>query len=201
MARKLSDDDLTPVAGGGLLDRRLFLRGGLVLATAQAAASSSRAEAEPSAIPEDPADPSWLHTTGGPFTGYGAPSKYEKFVVRNIGGNRAPAGDGVSWTPLEDLEGIVTPSGLHFERHHDGVPDIDPTQHRLVIHGLVRQPLEFTVEALLRYPMQSRFLFIECGGNSNAGWHEEPIQRPVGAFPRSCFLLGMDRRAAVDPAR
>ncbi len=62
------------------------------------------------------------------------------------------------------------------------MPDIDPALHRLVIHGLVQQPLEFTVENLLRYPMRSRFLFIECGGNSNAGWHEEPIQRPVGAF-------------------
>ena len=102
--------------------------------------------------------------------------------MRNIGGNRTPAGDGVSWTPLEDLEGIITPSGLHFERHHDGVPEIDPALHRLVIHGLVRQPLMFTVESLLRYPMRSQFLFIECGGNSNAGWHEEPIQRPLGAF-------------------
>ncbi|HEY8127602.1 MAG TPA: sulfite dehydrogenase [Hyphomicrobium sp.] len=181
MAGTLSDADLTPVAGGGLLDRRLFLTGGLVVATAQAAAPVRGGEAS-GTKPEDPADPPWLHDTGGPFTGYGTPSKYEKYVVRNIGGNRTPAGEGVSWTPLEDLEGIITPSGLHFERHHDGVPDIDPAQHRLVIHGLVQQPLEFTVESLLRYPMRSRFLFIECGGNSNAGWHEEPIQRPVGAF-------------------
>ncbi len=183
MAVKLSDGDLTPVAGGGLLHRRLFLKGGLVLATAQAVASPLHAgDTAASGMPIDPADPPWLHETGGPFTGYGTPSKYEKFVVRNIGGNRTPAGDGVSWTPLQDLGGIVTPSGLHFERHHDGVPDIDPALHRLVIHGLVRQPLEFTVESLLRYPMRSRFLFIECGGNSNAGWHQEPIQRPVGDF-------------------
>ncbi|MFA5958165.1 sulfite dehydrogenase [Hyphomicrobium sp.] len=181
MAAKLSNDDLTPVAGNGILHRRLFLKGGLVLATAQAASSLSAKEAADTQ-PQDLSDPPWLHETGGPFTGYGVPSKYEKFVFRNIGGNRVPAGDGVSWTPLEDLEGIITPSGLHFERHHDGVPDIDPALHRLVIHGLVRQPLEFTVESLLRYPMRSRFLFIECGGNSNAGWHEEPIQRPVGAF-------------------
>ncbi len=181
MAGKLSNDDLTPVAGNGILHRRLFLKGGLVLATAQAASSLSAKEST-GANQQDLADPSWLHETGGPFTGYGVPSKYEKFVFRNIGGNRVPAGDGVSWTPLEDLEGIITPSGLHFERHHDGVPDIDPALHRLVVHGLVRQPLEFTVESLLRYPMQSRFLFIECGGNSNAGWHEEPIQRPVGSF-------------------
>ena len=182
MAVKLSSDDLKPVAGGGLLHRRLFLKGGLVLATAQVAATPPSAGEAPSPRADDPADPPWLHQTGGPFTAYGTPSKYERSVVRNIGGNRTPAGDGISWTPLEDIEGIITPSGLHFERHHDGVPDINPKLHRLVIHGLVQRPLEYTVESLLRYPMQSRFLFIECGGNSNAGWHEEPIQRPVGAF-------------------
>lgn len=182
MADKLTEADLKPVAGGGLLDRRLLLKGGIVLASAQAAATTLSAAETKNATPIDPSDPPWLHGTGGPFTGYGTPSKFEKYVVRNIGGNRTPAGDGVSWTPLEDLEGIVTPSGLHFERHHDGVPDIDPALHRLVIHGLVRKPLEFKIDDLLRYPMQSRFLFIECGGNSNAGWHSEPIQRPVGAF-------------------
>jgi sulfane dehydrogenase subunit SoxC len=183
MSGSLSDDDLTPVAGGGLLHRRLLLKRGLVLAAAAAIRpSSSRAEDAAGSQPIDPADPPWIHKTGLPFTGYGTPSKYEKHVVRNIGGNRSPAGDGVSWTPLEDLEGIITPSGLHFERHHDGVPDIDPALHRLVIHGRVRKPLMFTVANLLRYPMRSQFLFIECGGNSNAGWHEEPIQRPVGAF-------------------
>src|SRR3569832_1052281 len=138
MARDTSSKDFVPVAGGGLLDRRLLLTGGFVMAVAQAAASPGRAEAAGNSPGLGPADPPWLHTTGGPFTAYGSPSKYEKSVVRNIGGNRTPAGDGVSWTPLEDLEGIVTPSGLHFERHHDGVPDIDPTLHRLVIHGLVR---------------------------------------------------------------
>src|SRR5690242_12685845 len=155
MAHKLSSADLKPVAGGGLLDRRLLLRGGLVFAAARAA-TPTNAEEHPLIRAIDPADPPWLHKTGLPFTGYGVPSRHEKYVERNIGGNRTPAGDGVSWTPLEDLEGIVTPSGLHFERHHDGVPDIDPKQHRLVIHGRVRKALMFTVENLLRYPMRSQ---------------------------------------------
>src|SRR6185437_1850519 len=116
MAHKFSNDDLKPVAGGGLLDRRLLLRGGLVFAAARAA-TPAIANEHPSSIGLDPADPPWLHKKGLPFTGYGVPSRYEKYVVRNIGGNRTPAGDGVSWTPLEDLAGIVTPSGLHFERH------------------------------------------------------------------------------------
>jgi sulfane dehydrogenase subunit SoxC len=184
VAGQFSDEDLKPVAGGGLLHRRLLLKRGLTFAAAVAALPTieSKAASDGSGENFNLANPPWLHKTGGPFTGYGVPSRYEDHVVRNIGGNRSPAGDGVSWTPLQDLNGIITPSGLHFERHHNGVPDIDPTLHRLVIHGRVRQSLMFTIESLLRYPMRSQFLFIECGGNSNAGWHEEPIQRPVGSF-------------------
>ena len=183
MTTKLSADDLQPVSGGGILHRRLLLKSGLLLATATAAGRSFAADEPPvKPLPENLASPSWMHKTGQPFTGYGLPSKHEKRVLRNIGGNRDLAGNGVSWTPLEELEGIITPSGLHFERHHDGVPEIDPAQHRLVIHGLVKQPLMFSVENLLRYPMTTLTTFIECGGNSNAGWHEEPIQRPLGSF-------------------
>lgn len=188
MTDKLTSDDQIPVAGGGLLHRRLLLKSGLALATATAAGRSFAAapgatapDAAP-APPIDPASPPWMHQTGLPFTPYGKPSKHEARVMRNIGGNRDLAGNGVSWTPLEDLEGIITPNGLHFERHHDGVPEIDPEQHRLVIHGKVKQPLMFTVNDILRYPMQSHLVFLECGGNSNAGWHQAPIQRPVGSF-------------------
>jgi sulfane dehydrogenase subunit SoxC len=180
MASKLTSEDLQPVAGNGLLHRRLLLKSGLILASAGVA---GRAAADlPTKVEENLASPSWMHRTGQPFSPYGSPSPYEKRTMRNIGGNRDLAGNGVSWTPLEDLEGTITPSGLHFERHHNGVPQINPAQHRLVIHGLVKQPLMFTVENLLRYPMQSHLIFLECGGNSNAGWHEEPIQRPLGSF-------------------
>ncbi len=73
-------------------------------------------------------------------------------------------------TPLADLEGIVTPSGLHFERHHTGVPAIDPDTHRLTIHGLVDRPLVFMIDDLVRMPSVSRFHFIECSGNSAREW-------------------------------
>jgi sulfane dehydrogenase subunit SoxC len=184
----LEPDDLHPVAGGGLLHRRLLLKGGLVLATAAATGAARAAndkpqqDGPPQKIIEDLASPSWTRVPGLPFTTYGKPSKHEARVIRSIGSNKDLPSNGVSWTPLESLEGIITPSGLHFERHHNGVPEIDPAQHRLVIHGLVKQPLMFTVDNLLRYPMQSHLIFIECGGNSNAGWHEEPIQRPLGSF-------------------
>lgn len=78
-------------------------------------------------------------------------------------GSAAP--NGSSTTPLEDLHGIVTPSDLHFERHHAGVPDVDPARYALLIHGRVERPLRFTLNDLKRFPARSRLYFIECAGN------------------------------------
>ncbi len=116
--------------------------------------------------------------------------------MRNIGGNRDLAGNGVSWTPLEDLEGIITPSGLHFERHHNGVPEIDPAQHRLVIHGLVKQPLMFTVENLLRYPMQSHLIFHRMRRQQQRRLASGADPAAARLFPWPGVMQRMDRRAA-----
>ena len=167
-------DDLQPVAGGGLLHRRALLSRGLVLASAIGASTETSESAA--------ALPPGMLTPGAPLRNYGQPSSFEAQTVRRIGANRLSPGNGVAFTPLEDLEGMITPSGLHFERHHNGVPQIDPQQHRLLIHGLVKQPLSFGVEALQRYPMRSQIVFIECGGNSSAGWNSAPVQRPVGSI-------------------
>jgi sulfane dehydrogenase subunit SoxC len=75
-----------------------------------------------------------------------------------------------SMTPLQHQLGIVTPNGLFFERHHAGVPDIDPDKHQLVIHGLVKQPLKFSMSDLMRYPSVSKFYFLECSGNGLTDW-------------------------------
>ncbi len=102
---------------------------------------------------------------------YGAPSKYEGSVVRRISPGLTRTGQSsVSFTPLQSLFGIITPSGVHYERHHAGVPDIDPAQHRLMVHGLVRRPLVFTMNDLLRFPSVSRIHFLECGANSGMEW-------------------------------
>lgn len=124
--------------------------------------------------------PESMLKAGGDFTNYGQPSPYEKQVIRWISANPDMPGNGVSWSPLHELQGTITPNGLHFERHHNGVPDIDPAQHQLLIDGLVDKPLVFTVDALKRYPMQSRLCFIECGGNSNSSWRSQPIQTAAG---------------------
>ena len=161
-----------PVAGGGLLDRRLFLRQSLTLGTmafiGQEVAASEFDR------------PAWMLKPGRPLSNYGQPSPHEKEAIRWISSNPALPGNGISWTPLHQLAGTVTPSGLHFERHHNGVPEIEPDQHRLLIHGLVNNPIFLDMDKLARYPMLSRFCFIECGGNSNAGWREEPTQASAG---------------------
>lgn len=168
-----SSEELQPVAGGGLLDRRLFLKRGLVLSGAGAMALSADARAGDDALP-------WMRKPGRGFSNYGQPSEQERRAIRWISANRAVPGNGVSWTPLHALEGIVTPSGLHFERHHNGVPEIPFERHKLLIHGLVKRPLTFSMADLSRYPMRSQMLFLECGGNSNSGWNKEPLQSRAG---------------------
>jgi sulfane dehydrogenase subunit SoxC len=75
-----------------------------------------------------------------------------------------------SLTPHQSLHGVITPSALHFERHHNGVPSINPDRHRLLIHGLVDRPLTFSMNDLTRFPSVTRTLFIECSGNSGKEW-------------------------------
>jgi sulfane dehydrogenase subunit SoxC len=76
----------------------------------------------------------------------------------------------VSFTPLQNLFGIITPSGLHYERHHAGVPDVVPDRHRLMVHGLVRAPRLYTLDDIVRFPSVSRIHFIECGANTGMEW-------------------------------
>jgi sulfane dehydrogenase subunit SoxC len=159
--------------------RRRFLAQGAALV----GGATSAALSPPGAAQELAGQP-WERVYGAPFTGYGQPSKYEAPVIRHIGrpyGDLAP-GSGASLSPIESLEGIITPSSLHNVRNHSGTPDIDPKEHRLLIHGMVARPLMFTVDSLLRYPMTTRTHFIECSGNSNRGLTPQPAQVPAGAI-------------------
>jgi sulfane dehydrogenase subunit SoxC len=152
--------------------RRGFMRQALTAAGgAVAAAAGGRALAQPGG--DGPLIPAWTRALGAPVvaTGYGMPSKYESAVQRreSPGLTRTPQSS-VSFTPLQNLFGIVTPSGVHFERHHSGMPEIDPAQHRLMIHGLVKRPLVLTMDELMRFPSVSRMHFIECGANTGMEW-------------------------------
>ena len=180
----LNQDTLPSVAGNGLMDRRLFLQAGLsfgvITLGTKLLLDASAAEQQEDTI--NPASPPWMHKPGEPFSTYGVPSVFENDVVRFPSANQAVPGNGVSWCPLHRLEGMITPNGLHFERHHNGVPQIDPGKHRLLIHGQVRNPTFFGIDSLLRYPMTSRICFVECGGNSNGGWNKAPLRSEAGYF-------------------
>ena len=149
--------------------RRRFLRQSLALGGGIAAASAALAQSADPILEL----PEHSKTLGAPVAarGYGAPSKYEHNVQRreSPGLTRTPTSS-IAFTPLQSLFGIITPSGLHFERHHAGWHDIDPARHRLMIHGLVRQPKVYTVDDVMRFPSQSRIHFIECGANTGMEW-------------------------------
>jgi sulfane dehydrogenase subunit SoxC len=169
---KLKADDLEPVAGNGLLSRRFFLTSGI------AGVSLLR----PVPLSAQQNVPEWMRAPGAPLRPYGERSPHESAVQRLVGPMPGTTGSGSSRSPLEFLEGLITPNSLHFERHHSGVPDIPPAQHRLVIHGLVRRPLTFDLETLLRYPLVSRIHFIECSGNSTALYAAAPPQAGAGVL-------------------
>ena len=128
--------------------------------------------------------PVWMKTPGTPMRAYGTPSSFEKAVQRPSASGYAKVSPatGSSRTPHQALEGTITPSGLHFERHHNGVPDIDPAKHELLIHGLVNRPLIFNLATLSRYPMISRTHFVECAGNSGGNAGAKPPQGTAGAI-------------------
>ena len=161
--------------------RRDFVRGALAAALTAAAAPPVSAQANP--VPAGDGDPNILelpaHSLGlgqaVATDGYGKPSKFEANVQRRTSpGLTQTAQSSVSFAPLQSLFGIVTPSGLHFERHHQGWWDVDPSKHRLMLNGsgerLLKRPLVFTVDELMRLPSVSRFHFIECGANTGMEW-------------------------------
>jgi sulfane dehydrogenase subunit SoxC len=105
---------------------------------------------------------------GTPLGPYGDRSPYEK-AVRFTRQSKTPE-TGSSFTPLADSVGTLTPSSLHYERHHAGIPNIDPAQHRLVVHGMVDRPLSLSVADIRRLPSVTRIMVLECGGNSGSEW-------------------------------
>ena len=153
--------------------RRGFIGGSAALA-AVALSAAGRAVAQATQSAGDPPNvPPWTRSLGAPVAArpYGTPAEFEANVIRRQSPGLTPQPQAsVSFTPLQNLFGIITPSGLHFERHHSGMPLIDPAQHRLMIHGMVKRPLILTMDDILRFPSVSRIHFIECGANSGMEW-------------------------------
>jgi sulfane dehydrogenase subunit SoxC len=161
-------------------NRRSFLKaavaGGLAAGAGPALAQdkatpAALAKSNPRNLP--PRVPRWSKVLGDGVEAkpYGTPSKFEAHVVRrDVEWLTASRQSSVNFTPLADLDGIITPNGLCFERHHGGAAEINPADHRLMIHGLVDKPLLFTMEDLKRFPRTNRIHFLECAANSGMEW-------------------------------
>lgn len=167
----LSADEIAAVTSG----RRNFLRGSFLAAAA--ALTSGRALAQSAGEDVILKPQQWATTLGLPVAAqpYGQPSKYETNLLRRQSpGLTAVAAASVSFMPLQGMFGIITPSGLHFERHHQGWQDIDPARHRLMVNGstpdFVKKPKVYTLDDLMRLPPVSRMHFIECGANTGMEW-------------------------------
>jgi sulfane dehydrogenase subunit SoxC len=165
------------VAGNGLLNRRALLGRGIAVAGAMTAGPAvTGAAAEPLK------DAPWSLEVGAVTPPLQTPSRFEKDVVRTLSNPNNEFRTSHARTPHQLLNGMVTPNSLHFSINHSGIPDIEPAHHKLVIHGMVRQPLEFTLETLSRYPLTTRMAFVECSGNSGAMFSNEPVQATAGAL-------------------
>jgi len=197
----MSDNKLT-----GTASRRQFLAG-------MTAAGGMLASGQNMALAPTPIlDPTRIQ--GAATSATGARSPHEALARL-----QPPAYKGsISLTPLEALHGTITPADLHFERHHAGVPQIDPAHHELLIHGMVGKPMKFSLEHLKRFPSVTRTCFIECSGNLNtrAGENSSPkmlcgltsqsewtgvalstLLREVGVRPKASWLLAEGSDAAV----
>ena len=200
---------------GESLSRRSLLRTGGLLAGAALTPSLLGAVAQdtvPTAAPL--ADPT--RTPGAPGDSLGTRSPFETPRLTPVG-----VTGGSSWTPHHLLHGTITPADLHFQRHHNGIPAIDPARHTVTIHGLVERPLEFTLEELKRFPSVTRTCFIECSGNGGRAWNNpkpemspqvvdgltsnsewtgvavSTLLRAVGATPSGTWVLAEGGDAAV----
>jgi sulfane dehydrogenase subunit SoxC len=160
-----------------LSSRRHFL---VAAATGLAAAGADRVHAQAAGKPitsnvknQPPNVPDWSKFLGDGVAArpYGKPSKYEAHVVRrDVEWLTASRESSVNFTPLHELDGIITPNGLCFERHHGGTAQINPLDHRLMINGLVDRPLIFTMDDIKRFPRINRIHFLECAANSGMEW-------------------------------
>ena len=149
--------------------RRAFLRGAAAAGGTLAGAGAALAEGDPLITEVQP----WNNQLGDgvDVAPYGKPSEYEAHVKRRtVDWLTADPVSSINFTPLHELDGIITPNGLAFERHHGGAAQIDPANHRLMINGLVERELVFTMDDLRRFPRENHVYFLECAANSGMEW-------------------------------
>ena len=160
---------MTKIYKGMKPTRRSFLTGAAASGVAMVSAKAANAEGDPAIINKQ----EWNQYLGEGVDArpYGMPSQFESHVRRqDVPWLTADPVSSVNFTPLHELDGIITPNGLCFERHHAGIAEVDPAEHRLMINGLVDRPLVFTMEDLMRFPRENHVYFLECAANTGMEW-------------------------------
>jgi sulfane dehydrogenase subunit SoxC len=160
----MSDPASNHESSGQDPSRRRFLKSGVAFGAALVGGAGRPSAGQAQPAPNDPSK-----VLGGPLRPYGERSRFEQTIREKWLGSMTDE-RGITFTPLDETLGIITPSALHFENHRGGVPDIDPRKHRLLLHGMVDRPVTLTMEEIRRLPSTSRILFLECAGNTGAEW-------------------------------
>ena len=163
------------------------------------AASASVAQGDPMILQPRP----WSTMLGNPvaFHPYGTPSKYEANLLRRQSPGLTPTAQAsVAFAPLQGFFGIITPNGLHFERHHQGWVDVDPEQHRFMINGMVKEAKVYTMDDLMRLPAVSKIHFIECGANTGMEWGNAavPTVQYTHGMLSCCEFTGVPLKILLD---
>ncbi|WP_299428391.1 sulfite dehydrogenase [uncultured Shimia sp.] len=149
--------------------RRAFLKGGAAAMAGTVAGAASAGTPDP--LITEVQD--WASFTGEGVdeTPYGLPIEFEKDVVRrNVPWLTADPISSINFTPIHALDGTITPQGCAFERHHSGAIELRKEDYRLMINGLVDQPLVFTYADLERFPRENHIYFCECAANTGMEW-------------------------------
>ncbi|MGH8801105.1 MAG: sulfite dehydrogenase [Casimicrobiaceae bacterium] len=131
---------------------------------------------------------------------YGSRSQFETEV--RVRFKTATPYSSWTFTPLQNGCGVVTPSGLHFERSHNGTAVIDPSTHSLYVHGMVRQPKKFSMKDIRRFPSISRVMFLECSGNGLTEWSKPTMKTVQGThgLTSTSEWTGVPLRIILDEA-
>jgi sulfane dehydrogenase subunit SoxC len=160
--------------------RLLFAAGSSLAAVAMAPSVALAQKAPPGAVwydvPPDPTKVQGRPTAGD--GGYGTRSQFETEV--RVRFPTPTEFSSWSFSPLDKSVGMITPSGLHFERHHNGIPTIDPAKHFVFVHGMVERPKKYTMADIKRFPSITRSHFIECSGNGLTEWRKPTLKTVQG---------------------
>src|ERR1051325_3528267 len=80
--------------------------------------------------------------------------------------------------PQEALRYPITPTGMHYLLVHYDIPDVNISDWRLDIAGMVSKPLSLSLEEIKNRPAEKIAVTMECAGNGRALFSPRRISQP-----------------------